>query len=149
MYLKNSTLRGVIYVSKKRRRYQRHHHRNRSIVCPAKDFHHFLWMRREWNHGWIKALREHPYCGALLPKTTLHRSIHEQIRHVPVPKEEYCFEALEAIQSWIEGGYISMDDSPERKLKMLIICFQHNSPDTAKALEAELKIISEFNQKPS
>ncbi|MDO4802564.1 MAG: hypothetical protein Q4A15_10405 [Prevotellaceae bacterium] len=108
------------------------------------DWHHFLWIKSKWNTGYAKRLREHPYCGAYIPQMTLHREIHQELSNVPLPDGKYCKQALEAINSWLEAGFISLDDPVEKKIEMLIKCFKVNCPNTAKVLEKQRQIVSEF-----
>lgn len=125
-------------MSKKKNRKRKHFDPYRE------DFHHNLFTRASWSKGWAKLLREHPYCGEYIPQMTLHSLIHREVKCVPVPDGAYCHMAYEAIESWLEAGYIHMNDTPEQKLETLIKCFKANSPKTAKALENQLKIVREF-----
>ena len=108
------------------------------------DFHHYLWQKRMYNSGWAKRLREHPYCGDYIPQMTLHKQIHDEIPFIPTPEDKYCKRAYEAINSWLEAKYISMDDSPEEKLATLIKCFKVNCPKTSEALEKQKEIVTDF-----
>ena len=49
----------------------------------SKDWHHIFFQKRHWKTGWAKLLRDHSYCGSMLPKHTLHRYIHENIKDIP------------------------------------------------------------------
>jgi len=108
------------------------------------DFHHYLWMKRMYNSGWAKRLREHPYCGDYIPQMTLHRQIHDEIPFIPTPDDKYCKCAYEAINSWLEAKYVSMNDTPEEKLTTLIKCFKVNCPETTNALVKQLDIVKTY-----
>lgn len=138
---------GVINVSKKKRRYGKKHHKRRAVDLHTTDWHHCLFMRRNWEKGWAKRLREHRYCGSQIPKNTLHRQIHEAVRNVPTPDDWYCAQIYEAIESWIEGGFIHIDDPIDKKLEMLIKCFQVKYPATAEALRKELEVVHQFQDR--
>lgn len=127
----------MICVSKKK-------NKNRVINYSATDWHHILWQARHWKSGWPKRIREHRYCGAYIPKATLHRRIHEFIGDIPVPDGKYCKQAYEAIENWLEAGYISLDDPIDKKIETLIICFKVNCPETTRALYKELDIVQQY-----
>ena len=114
----------------------------------SKDWHHIFFQKRHWKTGWAKALREHGYCGSMLPKHTLHRYIHENINDIPVADGKSCRIALEAINNWLEAGYISMDSPVEQKLAVLISIFNQLAPSTAKALRKQLEIIRNYQRPP-
>lgn len=120
--------------------------RRSSVVInySSQDWHHFLWQKRHWSKGWAKRLREHPYCGATIPKYTLHRYIHEEIGDIPLPEEKYCKMAFEAIESWLEAGFISIDDPVDKKLETLVKCFNAKNPQTAEKLRKQIKIVARF-----
>lgn len=130
-------------MSKKKRRYKKRK-RNTNTISSSVNCHHILWQKRHWNKGWSKTLRELPYCKVTIPKDTLHRHIHENLVDIPVPEEEHCLTALECIRSWLEGGYIHEDDTIERRIEVLIICFKWNSPKTAEALIKQLDIVKTY-----
>ena len=114
----------------------------------SKDWHHIFFQKRHWKTDWAKLLRDHSYCGSMLPKHTLHRYIHENIKDIPVPDGKSCRMALEAINNWLETGYISMDSPIEQKLIVLINVFNRLSPETAQALRKQLEIIRNYHQRP-
>lgn len=111
------------------------------------DWHHILFQRRYFSNGYAKRLREHPYCGSYIPKDTLHRLIHSEIANIPLPDDKYCKQALEAINSWLESGYISLDDPIEKKILTITRCFNATAPKTANALRFQHEIVSKFYSK--
>lgn len=127
-------------MAKKRKRRRK----AKRVDIYAKDYHHFLWTKRVWDYGWAKRLRDHPYCGAYLPQMTLHRLIHAEMANVPLPDQKACQTAYIALQSWLDAGWASLDDSPERKLEVIAKCFRAKWPKTAEALDMQRKIITEF-----
>lgn len=130
-------MKGVFYVSKKKKKSKR--------FDPNRcDFHHLLYQKRFYYTGYAKRLREHPYCGAYIPQMTLHREIHQAIPNVPIPDGKYCKQAYEAIENWLEAGYIAMNDPVEKRIDILIKCFRVNCPKTAKALTEQKKIVARF-----
>lgn len=70
--------------------------------------------------------------------------IHEYIGDIPVPDGKVCRQTVEALNSWLEAGYISLDDPIEKKLETLIKCFNKAAPATADALRKELQIVTNF-----
>ena len=134
-------MKGGINVRKKRRR-------KHDVNLTAKDWHHCLFQKRHWKIGWAKVLREHPYCGTLLPTHTLHRYIHENITDIPVPDGKACRIAFDVINNWLEADYISVDSPLEQKLAVLSSIFNKMSPDTAYALRKQLEIVRNYNERP-
>ena len=114
----------------------------------ARDWHHCLFQKRHWKSGWAKCLREHEYCGARIPKNTLHRFIHEGVHDVPVADGKSCRIAVEAINDWLEHGLIGIDDPIDQKLETLIKIFNVNEPKTAKVLKKQLEIIRNYQRPP-
>lgn len=108
------------------------------------DYHHIFFQGRHWKQGYAKVLREHPYCGAYIPQNTLHREIHSKIHDVPTPNGKDCKEALEAINSWLDGGYISLDDPLDVKLEMITKCFRMKCPATTAILDWQFQIVTKF-----
>ena len=108
------------------------------------DYHHILYQRRHWKCGWAKILREHPYCKAYIPQGTLHREIHSKIHDVPTPNGENCRIAVEALDNWLEAGYISLDDRLDVKIANITKCFRAKCPATTAILDWQREIVSKF-----
>ena len=132
---------GGINVAKKKRK-------KRNLDIHAKDWHHCFFQKRHWKIGWAKVLREQPYCGASIPKNTLHRFIHENVHDVPVADGKSCKIAVMVINNWLEAGYISLDDTVEQKLRTLICIFNKMSPATANVLRKQLEIVCNYTKQP-
>lgn len=120
------------------------HKKQPKLDLYREDCHHLLFIGRRWSNGWAKILREHPYSKIYIPQMTLHRMIHLEVKDVPVPEGAACRMAVEAINSWLEAGYISMDDRLDRRVEVLSWCFNAKYPCTAKALLKQGEIAKEF-----
>lgn len=120
--------------------------RRRRVNLNTKDWHHYFFQKRHWKTGWAKVLREHSYCGAMIPKNTLHRFIHEGVRDVPLADGKSCRIAVGALDNWLEAGYITLEDSAERRLEILANIFNRMSPETANVLRKQLEIVCEFKK---
>lgn len=120
--------------------------KRRRLDTTSRDWHHCLFQKRHWHTGWAKRLREHEYCGAMIPKNTLHRFIHEGVNDVPLADGKSCRIAVEAINNWLEAGYIHLDDPLEKKLSTLISIFNKLEPRTTDVLKKQLKIVREFKK---
>lgn len=121
--------------------------KKRPANLSRKDYHHILFQGRHWKQGWAKRLRGHPYCGGYIPKMTLHREIHSKIHDVPTPNGAECRIAVEALDSWLEAGYISLDDPMERKIEMIAKCFRAKCPATTAVLDWQREVVLKFYQR--
>lgn len=130
----------MIYVSKKKNKQNR-------VISTNLDYHHILFQGRHWKCGWAKTLREHAYCGARIPQRTLHREIHSKIHDIPTPNGDDCRVAVEALNSWLESGYISVDDRLDKKIEMIAKCFRAKCPATTSMLDWQKEIVSKFYSK--
>lgn len=108
------------------------------------DYHHILFQKRHWKCGWANTLREHPYCGAYIPQATLHRELHSKIHDIPTPNGAECRLAVEAIDSWLEAGYISLDDRLDKKIEVIASCFRAKCPATTAMLDWQKEVVSKF-----
>lgn len=111
------------------------------------NHHHILYQRKHWNNGWAKRLREHPYCWAYIPANTLHREIHAKIHDIPTPNGVDCKVAVEALDSWLEAGLISLDDRLDRKIEVIAMCFRAKCPATTAMLDWQREVVSKFYSK--
>lgn len=112
------------------------------------DTHHIMFTRRRWDTGAAKALREHYYAKALIPKDTLHKAIHAELAYVPVPRKVSIMFALNQLQLLEDYHAISADDSFEKKLKVLIALFECLDEPTAEALRQQLEIVQQYYGEP-
>ena len=104
------------------------------------DKHHFLFTDKEWSTGLAKTLREHPYCGVMVPKFTLHPEVHAKVRGVPVPPDFVLREVLTQLEVLEHYGGISYEDSAQERLETLIVLFGEFAPLTANALKEQLAV---------
>lgn len=111
------------------------------------DYHHILFQKRHWNTGYLKALRTHPYCGGYIPQQTIHRAIHSQVHDIPSPNGKDCKQAIEALNSWLVCGFISLDDPITRKIDVIIGCFKAKYPATVAMLEYQKEVIIKAQNK--
>ena len=121
--------------------------KKRPTNLTREDYHHILFQGRHWKNGWAKILREHRYCGGYIPQMTLHREIHSKIHDVPTPNGADCRIAVEALNSWLEAGYISLDDPIERKIEMIAKCFRAKCPATTAILDWQREVVVKFYQR--
>ena len=108
------------------------------------DYHHIFYQKKHYKNYWAKALREHPYCGAYIPQNALHRVIHSKIHDIPTPNSADCKRAVEALDNWLEAGYISLDDSLDKKIEMVTKCFRALCPATTAMLDWQRQIVTKF-----
>lgn len=126
-------------MSKKSKRIKR-----KAFSETGEDRHHICFSGRSWSQGWAKVLREHPYCKVYIPMKTLHRRIHDFVIEVPCPDGRHCKIAVEALNSWLEAGFISMDDRLDRRATVLSMCFKKTCPEAAKAFLKQQEIAAKF-----
>lgn len=127
----------------KRKKYRR----RRFTPKNTQDFHHFLFQRRHWQQGYAKALRNHWYCGAYIPRDTLHRGLHSKIHDIPVPNGKVCKRVYEKLCRMERNGLIDLHDSPVERLNFLINEFKEECPATTAMLEWQRDVISKFYNK--
>lgn len=108
------------------------------------DKHHFFYPKSKFVNKWQKLLCLHPYCASMLGKNTEHKWIHITLFEMSVPSSKECKVVTLAIDSWLEANYISLDDSPEEKLRTLIKCFAKINPSVSANLRIQLEVILSF-----
>lgn len=134
-------------MSKKRRRYQKKHHKKKTFVCTCQDRHHLFWTRTEYaKHFWANKLRLHEYCIVPIPKSTLHREIHHEVRWVPIPREEICKQTYEELERLRSFGVLK-EDNIIKRLNLLIFILEYAADDTTDALKKQLEIATRFYKK--
>lgn len=134
-------------MARKKRRKRRHKKRiTARLTRPhINDCHHILWQKNKWTHGYVLKLRNYDYCKIYIPRDTLHRFIHSQIKEIPVPREMDAESALEQLNYLEEREAISSSDSLEKRLIVLIALFDCASQQTADALKRQLEIVRGYN----
>lgn len=119
------------------------------MSAEKKDLHHLCWPRSSWNAGYAHAIRNYPYFVVELPKDTVHREIHHQMRQVPVPSAFAAHTAWQQIKILEHFGVLHPDDPPEKRLGILVGLFDCSSQKTADAFRRQAKIIRKYaNKKP-
>lgn len=110
------------------------------------DTHHILWYKRDYSKGWAKRIHDHWYCRVEIPRNTLHREIHNEVAHIPVPRVVSIKDALYQLQLLEQYGGISSKDSIEKRVKVLMALFDGCEPKTYEALKKQYDVICEFYQ---
>lgn len=105
-------------MSKKKKKLNRKSRRPRTTVSQY-DKHHLCFIRRRWNVGSVRALREFHYCIMPLPRATLHRYIHENMANIPAPSEFAAKSALDQLRYLEKYDAIHDDDPIEKRLVLL------------------------------
>lgn len=113
----------------------------------ATNRHHLVWYRRDYSKGWAKCLRDHWYLHVEIPRDTLHRKIHCEIDHIPVPRAISIKSALDQLQMLEQSGGIHREDNIERRLMVLCALFECIEPKTYDALKKQYDIVCEFYNK--
>ena len=111
------------------------------------DRHHILWYHREYSKGWAKRLRDHWYLKVEIPKDTLHRQIHYEVTHIPVPRAISIKDALNQLEILDKFGSISGKDSLEKRLIVLLDIFECIEPSTYNALKKQYDVVYRFYNK--
>lgn len=109
------------------------------MVC-----HYILWYEHYYTKGWAKALRDHWYCRIVIPHNTLHREIHANVSHIPVPRVSTIKDALFQLQLLEKFGGISPNDNFDKRLMVLMAIFDCAEPATYDALKKQHDIVCKF-----
>lgn len=113
------------------------------------DTHHILYTKRGWNRGYNKELRNHWYMRVIIPKNTLHKRIHNELKSITPPRGLSSKFALQHL-AYLEGyGVLHPEDSLEKRLTVLIALFDGGTEvDTIRDLKAQLAIATKFYHRP-
>lgn len=125
---------------KKRKRYKK----KRPPITKVRDKHHLCYQRRKWQRGYLRLLRDYWYCRVYIPRDTLHRKLHLELKDVPVPQNASAKAALEQLEHLEKYSAISEFDSIERRLDLLASLFDCSDQATADAFREQLRIVREF-----
>ena len=109
-----------------------------------KDRHHILWPQHDWNRGYAKQLRDHWYMVIPIPMNTLHRKIHHEISHIPVPRGFIAKQALEQLAMLERFGALHPYDNIEKRLMVIMALFECCEPETHAALKHQQNIVRKF-----
>ena len=110
------------------------------------DRHHILWYKRDYQKGWAKRLRDHWFCCVEIPRDTLHRKIHCEVAHIPVPKVSSIKSALQQLEILERYGGIKPSDDIERRVMVLMALFECIEPSTYNALKKQYEIVCEYKK---
>ena len=134
-------------MAKKKRRYMKR--RYRSCVSPTvKDTHHLCYIRKSWGQGYARAIRRFPYCKIEIPKSTLHKAIHDAVRCIPAPPDDAAKAVYQELVYLARWGMIHENDPIERRLNILIKLFDHEAPHTADGFRKQLNAVQSYKNKP-
>lgn len=86
----------------------------------AKDRHHLLYSRNNWNGRCARRLRNHPYMRIRIPTVALHSRIHTRIPDIPCPAESVCDMIENDLDELGAQNIISTKDGIVRRLDILI-----------------------------
>lgn len=138
-------------MGKKRRKLKnriKHNERRANFAHDpnVKDNHHMLWVGAVWNKCYYaKLLRNYWYSQIYIPKNTLHKWIHEDIRSgLPVPSETTCRAVYNQLLAMEKCGELSPKDPIWVRLQLLISLFGDNDPATVYGLQRQLNIVTKF-----
>lgn len=113
----------------------------------AFDCHHLLWEKRMYSQGYARSLREHPWLRIYIPRDTLHRWIHHNMRCIPVPDGKDARKCFELLMRMERVGELDYNANIFVRLNFLI---EHLvSEDTVNALKKQRQVISEFYSRGS
>lgn len=117
------------------------------IVVKRISITNLLWIKKRWGKGYAKALRNHAWMKVLIPRDTLHKEIHHQIRTIPLPTEEDTKRVFDLLVSLEASGKLDMDANIEERLNFLI---EHlTTQETLDALRKEREIVRQFYSRES
>ena len=120
-------------------------HKQKTRKSPGfKDRHHILWPQHDWNRGYAKELRNHWYMVVPIPMNTLHRKIHHEILHIPVPKGINAKDALFQLEMLERHGALHPYDNIEKRLMVIMALFDCCEPATHAALKQQQDIVRKF-----
>ena len=81
----------------------------------------------------------------LIPRDTLHKEIHHQIRSVPLPEKEDARRVFELLVKLEASGELDMNASIQERLSFLIA--NMTTPDTVEVLKKQLEIVRQFYER--
>ena len=80
----------------------------------------------------------------LIPRQSLHSSIHHQLKSIPCPSGLGAKLAYDELRLLEKRGALSLDDSIEKRLKLLVALFECIEQPTAKAFLRQLEIVQNY-----
>lgn len=131
-------------MAKKKKRYKKR--RAPKVYSRSCDIHHICYIRRSWNSGYPRKIRDHPYFKISIPRDTLHRMIHSELKEIPVPSELAAKSAYEQILLLENYCALHYGDPIEKRLSILIAIFDCSAQETADGFRKQLEIVHEFRR---
>lgn len=131
----------------KKKKYKKRKREKPQRSLSDRHHQHLCYQRRHWNKGWLKILRNYYYCIVKVPRSPIHKNIHEFIGDVPQPKGKNAKDALEQLMLLSRAGAISDNDPIEKRLYVLAALFDCCDQPTADAFRKQLEIVHRFNKK--
>lgn len=117
------------------------------LVAKRISIIHLLWIKKRWSKGYAKALRNHAWMKVLIPRDTLHKEIHHQIRTVPLPTKEDTKQMFDLLVRLEASGELDMNAGILERLDFLI---EHlTTPETVAVLCKERGIVRQFYERES
>ena len=129
---------------RKKRYYKRRKYRQRKARSNRCDLHHLCYQKRYWRIGYLGELRKFWYCTMYIPQETLHHEIHEEIKHIPVPKGLNAKGALEQLRMLEKHNAIHEYDPLDKRLMLLAALFDCCEQPTADAFRKQQRIAEQF-----
>ena len=126
-------------------------HQKRPFDPNIQDRHHLLWQAAHYNHGYAKRLRLHPWLIMLIPRDTLHHSIHNAIGDIPVPSDDLCKRAYFKLTELESQELLDYRATVEDRIDWLLdVWTLEEAPNTVLALLHQKKVVHDFyrNQPP-
>lgn len=111
------------------------------------DKHHIFWYHRDYSKGYAKKLRDFWYCTIEIPRDSLHRQIHYEVSHIPVPAIYNIKEAIEQLKLLDATHVLHSDDNFQIRLKVLMALFDECEDGTYQALLKQYLIVCKFYNK--
>lgn len=126
-------------MAKKRKSYRKNN---------GKDKHHIWYQARHYSKGSLASLRQYPYSKIMIPRETLHRTIHEFVGDIPAPSQLTAQRVLNELRRLYRVGEIGDDDNFEERLSVIISLLDFTDQPTVDALKRQLAIVREFYKPP-
>lgn len=115
-----------------------------SLTANGINTHHLLYPKKNWDSGYRKKLRDHPYTRVDIPCDSLHKEIHKKIFEIPIAREEICEEVYKTLTDLLNRKVITLADDPIKKLLVLTDLFEERYSYTARKLKLQNGVIIEF-----
>ena len=114
---------------------------------PECNRHHIFFNKKEWLSSgvWAAKLRQCQWCIVVI-NFELHAYVTLNSPPVPIPPDDAIEQVLYKLGRLVKHGSLNKGTSLERRLEILVRLFEKPAPDTAKALQAQLDVVREYNE---